>query len=539
MADYQGITRTVCIGIGGTGEKVLTQIKKIIVDRYGSLDSLPVVSFVQIDTDDAITSKGGNSYRGKDISFRETELVKAVVSKTEAEAISNGIQEVYDDKDLKTLKPQSHIARWFPPQLVKNISAIEKGAQARRPIGRLAFTKNYEKFQQTIDAAVRRTDGHAEYLLSSEQKLKLDPGINFFIVASLCGGTGSGMFLDVAYAIRGLYSPNQVNPNIRLSGYLVISPQIYGDTPRQYANCYAALKELDYYSSEHTTFEICYTQNDNRGIVREPRPPFDFPYLISKDIADTGSTISTREKLFNITAQKITLEFSDELSPRVKSMRDNFPDYMQQWDTHPRSNCQQYMTFGLVSIHFPKERISAITQFEVGCKLTAFWLNGIGQSPDSQALVDQFLVNYNWHPNLAKKDGFVSSLENITVEGGKTFKKIIESNKAELKKSVDDCKTDSDRQALASKLNTQLNAKFRKVIHSDTEAERGEWITKLQKARLNIENQYNQNIKDFISELLNPSNFKFSIRNTRIWLEAMQTELNNYRSAIEPVSYLL
>jgi hypothetical protein len=70
MADYQGITRTVCIGIGGTGEKVLTQIKKIIVDRYGSLESLPVVSFVQIDTDDAITSKGGNNYRGKDIRYK-------------------------------------------------------------------------------------------------------------------------------------------------------------------------------------------------------------------------------------------------------------------------------------------------------------------------------------------------------------------------------------------------------------------------------------------------------------------------------------
>lgn len=530
MADYQGITRTVCIGIGGTGEKVLTQIRKIIVDRYGSLDKLPVVSFVQIDTDDASISKGVNNYRGKDISFRETELVKAVVSASEAKAVSEGLQEVY--RNPNTLKPQSHISKWFPPQLAKNIPAIEKGAQARRPIGRLAFTKNYEKFQQTIAAAVERTDGHASYLLSSENKLKLDPGINFFIVTSLCGGTGSGMFLDVAYGIRGLYSPNQVNSSIRLSGYLVISPQIYGNTPRQYANCYAALKELDYYSSEHTIFEICYAQNDYRALVREPRPPFDFPYIISRDIADTGSSISTREKLFNIIAQKITLDFSNELSPRVKSMRDNFPDYMQQWDKHPRSNCQHYMTFGLVSIYFPKERISAITQFEVACKLTEFWL-GIGQSPDPQSLIDQFLVNHNWHPNLDKKNGFVSSLEKITVEGDRTFKKMIESNKTALKTDIEQCKSESDRQKLTSNLREQINGKFRKVIHSDTEAERGEWITKLQKASPNIENQYKQDIKNFISELLNPSNLKFSIRNSRIWLEAMQTELENYRSTIE------
>jgi hypothetical protein len=530
MPDYQGITRTVCIGIGGTGEEVLTRIRKLIVDRYGSLNALPVVSFVHIDTDNAATFRGGNNYRGTDIGFRENETVKAVISAAEANAISRGIKEA--NEDPTTLNPHSHLAMWFPPQLSGNIPAIERGAQARRPIGRLAFSQNYQQFQQVITNAVERTAGHEGFLVN-EHRLNLDAGINFFVVASLCGGTGSGMFLDVAYAIRGIYAPDQAVANIKLLGYLVISPQIYGDTPRQYANCYAALKELDYYSSEHTKFQICYRQDDNKSIVQESRPPFDFTYLVSRDAADNNYMIPTKEKLCNAIAQKISLDFLDESAPIFKSLRDNFSDYMQQLDTHPRTNCQQYMAFGLASLYFPKERIISIAQFEVGCKLTEFWLNGIGQRPDPQALVNQFLVDNAWHPNLNQKDGFVSNLEKTPLEGDKSFKKIMGSARDALKAIIDECKTDSDRQALPNTLNSQFNNRLRKVLHSDTETERGEWITKLQKARPSIEAKYKQDIENFIAELLNPSNLQFSIGNARSWIEAMQSEISSYRQDIE------
>ena len=47
----QTIQRTLCIGLGGTGRDVLMQIRRLIIDRYGRLDALPVVSFVHIDAD--------------------------------------------------------------------------------------------------------------------------------------------------------------------------------------------------------------------------------------------------------------------------------------------------------------------------------------------------------------------------------------------------------------------------------------------------------------------------------------------------------
>jgi hypothetical protein len=52
---YQGINRTICIGLGGTGRDVLMRIRRLIVDRYKDLNNLPVVSFVHIDTDKEAT----------------------------------------------------------------------------------------------------------------------------------------------------------------------------------------------------------------------------------------------------------------------------------------------------------------------------------------------------------------------------------------------------------------------------------------------------------------------------------------------------
>lgn len=63
---YQGINRTICIGLGGTGRDVLMRIRRLIVDRYKDLQNLPVVSFVHVDTDkeatQAVSLRTGNIY---------------------------------------------------------------------------------------------------------------------------------------------------------------------------------------------------------------------------------------------------------------------------------------------------------------------------------------------------------------------------------------------------------------------------------------------------------------------------------------------
>ncbi|MFM6613220.1 MAG: tubulin-like doman-containing protein, partial [Dolichospermum sp.] len=100
-----------------------------------------------------------------------------------------------------------------------------------------------------IESAEKRTKGHESLLLQSG--LIIEPGLNIFVVGSLCGGTGSGMFLDVGYTLKNLYGED----GAQILGYLVISPELYGNTTSMIANTYAALQELNYYSSPGTKFE--------------------------------------------------------------------------------------------------------------------------------------------------------------------------------------------------------------------------------------------------------------------------------------------
>lgn len=521
---FRGINRTICIGLGGTGRDVLMRIRRLIVDRYGDLSNLPIVSFVYIDTDKAGSQvsglRTGSTYHGVDLSFREVEKVNATMTSTE---VTNLVQGLKNRSTSASQSPYDHIGRWFPPQLLRDIKAVEEGAKAIRPVGRLAFFHNYRLLKGAIEAAERRTRGHEACLLKSG--LKVDRGVNIFVVGSLCGGTGSGMFLDVAYSLRGDYGDR----GAQIVGYLVISPQLYGNAPNMSANTYAALKELNHYTTPGTKFEACYDMQ-NVTIVQEERPPFDYAYLVSHQTSGAYE-IFEQSKLCNVIAHKIALDFSGELGPVVKGMRDNFQQQLIQWDDHPRPNVQCYLTFGLAAIYFPRDIIVQIALIRISWQLVNFWLNGEGQSPDPQMLLESFLLT--WHTDLIRRNGFVTKLKSATQEGNKNFSSAINTWKTQLERLISDCQNKDERMALSQQLIREFREQFRKTQPGETESSRGIWLTRLQQLRPRMIKQYQQDIDSFLVTLLTPGNRDFSIKSTRAWLDAMETELNNFQRSLE------
>ena len=523
----RGINRTICIGLGGTGRDVLMRIRRLIVDRYGDLSQLPIVSFVHIDTDKAATQvsglRTGSTYHGVDLSFRDSEKVGATMTSAE---VTNFVQGLERRSNYDRQGPYDHIARWFPPQLLRNIKAVEEGAKGIRPVGRLAFFHNYQKIKTAVETAERRTRGHEATLLKSG--LRIEPGLNIFVVGSLCGGTGSGMFLDIAYSLRQAYGEQ----GAQIVGYLVISPQLYGNTSNMSANTYAALKELNYYTTPGTKFEACYDMQD-LVLVQESRPPFDYAYLVSNQTAGEYSILEQR-KLCNVIAHKIALDFSGELAPVVKGMRDNFLQHLIQWDGHPRPNIQRYLTFGLAAIYFPRDIIVQIALTRISLKLVTFWLNGEGQSPDPQLLLEQFLIQYRWHSDLANRDGFTTRLAEAVQESNKTFVSTLNTwRNAKLERVINDCKSKDDRIGIRQTLPREFREQFRKTQPGETESTRGIWLTRLLQIRPTITEQLKQDIDQFLASLLTPGNVKFSIKSGRDWLDALETDLNSYQRQLE------
>ncbi|KAB8335065.1 hypothetical protein SD80_001485 [Scytonema tolypothrichoides VB-61278] len=523
---YRGINRTICIGLGGTGRDVLMRIRRLIVDRYQDLNNLPIVSFVHIDTDKAATQvtaiSTGSTYHGVDLSFREAEKVSATMSSIEVSMFVEGLER---RSEYTSHGPYDHIGRWFPPQLLRNIKAVEEGAKGIRPVGRLAFFHNYQKIKIAIETAERRTRGNERLLL--KEGLKVEEGLNVFVVGSLCGGTGSGMFLDVAYSLRHLYG----SQGAQIVGYLVISPELYGNTPNMSANTYAALKELNYYSTPNTTFQAIY-DIQNLVIIKEPRPPFDYAYLVSSQTGGEYQILS-QGKLCNVIAHKIALDFSGELAPVVKSNRDNFMKHMIESDKHPLSNVQSYLTFGLAAIYFPRDIIVQVALNRVSLELVKFWLNGKGQSPDPLSLLEQFLIQFRWHSDLVKKDGINTKLAESVQESNKNFSQTISAWRNKLERLISDCKNRDDRSAIRQQLAREFREQFRKIQSGETESSRGIWLTRLQQIYPSITKELKTNIDDFIIQLLTPSDSNFSIKSTRDWLDTLQHELNNYQRNLQ------
>lgn len=527
--DYQlqGIQRTICIGLGGTGRDVLMRLRRLIVEQYGDLTKLPVVSFVHIDTDKTATQgsslKTGNTYRGVDLSFRDSEKINAILTAAE---VTNFVQGVEQRSSYDRQGPYDHISRWFPPQLLRNIRAVEEGAKGIRPVGRLAFFHNYQKIRTAIETAERRTMGHEAILLKSG--LKVDPGLNIFVVGSLCGGTGSGMFLDIAYSLRKLYG----DKGTQLLGYLVISPQLYSNASYMNANTYAALKELNHYSSPGTRFEACYDMQ-NLVLVQEPRAPFDYTYLVSNQ-TNGEYTILEQQKLCNVIAHKIALDFLGELAPVAKGMRDNLLTHLIQSDNHPRPNPQGYLTFGLSAIYFPREIIVKIALNRISLKLLNFWLNGEGQSPDPQLILEQFMIKYKWHSDSTQRDGFTERLTESVQEGNQSFTNTLTKWRNNLiNNKINECKNRENRLELQTDLSWQFRSQFRKVQPGENETTRGIWLTRLLQISPVITKQLKDHINEFIAELMTPSNPNFSIKTVRDWLDAMETDLNSYQHQLE------
>src|SRR5205085_10011634 len=146
----------------------------------------------------------------------------------------------------------SYITAWMPASVIQTGLKIQEGAGQIRAKGRFAF---YWKFpevkKQLLDAVrgVRNPLARADTARFSKAKnLNLDfagekewaTRVNFFLVSSLAGGTGSGTFLDMAFLIRQLATEQNFRPDI--TGLLFLSSLFANDpNDRRFANSYAAL----------------------------------------------------------------------------------------------------------------------------------------------------------------------------------------------------------------------------------------------------------------------------------------------------------
>ncbi len=251
----------VFIGIGGTSARVLRSLRLQMSEHLGATEALAAAPMLLLDTDPQTLG----------YATRQSERNQGLAA---AETISLPLRRPQDYRDKSDL-----LLRWLGRRWLYNIPRSLR-TEGIRPLGRLALVDHARQAFQRIRGVVSEAIEENSREASTE-----DVGIPFtrdgvrvYVVASSAGGAGSGMSIDVAYAVRSILDRLRVSDS-KLIGVMTHSTSreaTRGELAR--VNSYAWLSEFQRFR----TSEQGYPGDTSIGLPAHEAgvPAFDHTYLV-------------------------------------------------------------------------------------------------------------------------------------------------------------------------------------------------------------------------------------------------------------------
>jgi len=373
---------TILIGLGGTGKEVLLRIRRQFVEKYGSIDNFPITSYLYIDTDNAPSEESGiareRDYLINEIDFQPSEKIFNPVNPSD---YINRINDV------------PHIKKWLNTSgEIGKLGTMNTGAGQIRPAARLAFYHNFDEIsQKLLSAKARITDSRSINLVKDKHKIKNvnTEKINVYVISSVSGGTGSGMFLDFGFLIRNIFK------NQAISSCYIVLPKIfqgYGKE-RVFANGYAALTELEYYNLKNT-FSVSWKKNE--PMTFQPGV-YDDVYLIDgENYKNLSLSDMSNRDIYKMIADTIFQDFSNsDFANYKRGVRVNLVQYKQRLypdDVTVTENTfsRKYSTLGQATISLPVDRIILSCAYKLCEEIINYYLT---YAEGSQSDIDNYLMN--------------------------------------------------------------------------------------------------------------------------------------------------
>jgi len=264
------------IGLGGTGQWVLTYLKKDLLEsNNGQMpDNVRLLAF------DTMPQAGAELAAASGRRGEKEVRVGSIKLETDVEFVHLG-GDVYELARVVDSGRLPHIGSWYRadhwlPHLPRAAFVLSTGAGQLRQFGRIALFKD---LSSRIESEVwRRLDvsiGQLATKLVGEQRLEI------IIVGSFAGGTGSGMFIDIALLAR--HRAKNVPHLIR--GYFVLPRAFDPDADDDMlARSFAAWRELNRFmvvSKDFSLPTLVYNSRDRALQLRDIRTKvFDACYLV-------------------------------------------------------------------------------------------------------------------------------------------------------------------------------------------------------------------------------------------------------------------
>lgn len=330
MSEPNTFNPTLLVGVGGRGSAIVDMIYKMIPPEQRR--------FVKIHAFDTNVND-----------LRELGLSRDDQTQTSTtDIVSN-----YLSRKPRANEPWQPHFPWFPqnppPEILNR--TLTEGAGQVRFLSRLAFRAAIEAGKmEALRAKVR------SLYEASGASYQTKPRV--FIVSTIAGGTGSGIFVQVALLLRSYFREllQDKGVGVLIKGAFVL-PDVLIDThvisdSRQHqnirANAYAALKELDaitkmsrgdkFRGYRNIELEYCPGQINNQGEVSSVLPlnlyPYDFSFLFESSTCEGGvysdSAIYERQvarsvhtQLFSPIAANTYSEEDNQILNLIESAGDN------------------------------------------------------------------------------------------------------------------------------------------------------------------------------------------------------------------------
>ncbi len=215
------------------------------------------------------------------------------------------------------------IADWAPEAPALMESDMMLGAAQMRIKSRIAFMDCVES------GTINELDKYINRVLTVNQ----DSKISVMLVSSLSGGTGSGMFIQVALWLRKRLE----RATVVMRGIFLL-PDIFVRTldrdnrekTKLYANTYAAVRELNAISMARKSSTFTMPQDieldglfNSRGASEAGKGVLDFAFFLD-DMDANGITLSSLPDYENAVADLIYMQMYAPLTGRMYSAEDNY-----------------------------------------------------------------------------------------------------------------------------------------------------------------------------------------------------------------------
>lgn len=372
------------IGIGGTGGKVLRELRKRVFEEFHSNEpgNGIFLDYIYVDSsDDDLNNRTGWKVMGKSVHLGEAQKVS--IHGISAGMFQNinmypGLQAFLKPNDIRLLQEE------MGPLVSAGI-----GGQRRR-LGRVLMANNLsdKSNSHNFDAVLRGAVGR----LQNESD---DNDVTFHICAGLAGGTGSGSIVDVIAQIRKLF-PFQMDTKFFKMNLVLYVPEMNVVVPKHdagfyQANGYAALQELNaisvgkYHPLDVTGEKDIFSGEVQRLLTGET---FEAAYVYTNvnengkilDLAH-GLPTAVADFLFQMSVANYISGNSGEMKRLVGCENDGAGPEADQAGNKVRS--RKFISFGIQRIEFPENEIREFISYTYAVQATRqlaynWWQEGLG-----------------------------------------------------------------------------------------------------------------------------------------------------------------